>query len=308
MTAEHSASKLKVFALCIPNIYIIFFVFVLDWYDVPTNQIIVEVRVLGTEPFEVQWYKDCRELYNDDKYLLGREPGGVYKCYVANPVRRDSGTYMLKVENKFGVESIKHDVNFWDKEEYFHVHGIAYADPKGKRKQMDIVKLVKKEEQVVPEEEKRQIQHRDRPEILALEPPVLKTQEELDQDKKKSRKLPEPITFVTKLRNQMVPVGSTIKLSCCISDNTRVEASWLKDDQPLEAEPRIKVNINKESANATLEITNAVVEDAGQYKCHFKTKNGEIDAACTVNVYEVDTSEPSDVPPTIITPIKGNFG
>lgn len=251
------------------------------------------------------WYKDCRELVNNDKYLLGREPGGVYKCYVANPVRRDSGTYMIKVENPFGSEQIKHEVNFWAKEEYFHVHGISHADPKDKRKHIDIVKLQKKEE-AVPEEP-RQIQHRERPEILALEPPKPKTEEEKEEEKKKTRKQPEPITFVTKLRNQMVPVGSNIKLSCCISDNNRVDASWFKDDQPLEIDSRIKVNLNKESANATLEIIKASLEDAGKYKCHFKTKSGEIEGECTVNVFEVDESEPSDVPPTIIVPIKGNY-
>lgn len=252
------------------------------------------------------WYKDCREVYTNDKYLLGREPGGVYKCYVANPVRRDSGTYMVKVTNAFGFEQTKHEVNFWDKEEYFHVHGISHADPKQKRKHIELVKLPKKEE--MSEEDKRQVQHRDRPEILALEPPVPKTQEEKDEEKKKSRtKVPEPITFVTKLRNQMVATGSNVKLSCCISDNNRVEATWLKNDEPIELDSRIKINLNKESANATLEIAKVTLEDIGTYKCQFKTKIGEIEGSCTVNVFEVDESVPTDVPPTLLTPIKGKF-
>lgn len=267
----------------------------------------MEVQVLGSAPMITQWYKDCRELNNDDKYLLGREPNGVYKCHVGNPVRRDSGTYMLKVENPYGSEYMKHEVNFFTKNDYLHVHGISHADPKEKRKHMDTVKLVKREETPKPEEEKREIAHKVRPEILALEPPEPKPVQEEEVKVKKPKKVPEPLEFITKLRNQTVVKGTNIKLSCCVSEVNRIEAAWFKNDEPLELDSRVKATLNKESANAVLEIKNATVDDAGTYKCALKTSTDSIEGTCVVNVFEEQSVDPTDVPPTFIVPIKGEF-
>uniref|UniRef100_A0A336MAS9 CSON014485 protein n=1 Tax=Culicoides sonorensis TaxID=179676 RepID=A0A336MAS9_CULSO len=280
-----------------------------DYYDIPTNQIIVEARILGTAPLEILWYKDCRDIHNDDKYLFGREPGGVHKLYISNPVRRDTGTYMIQVKNAYGYEQVKHEVRFWDKEEYLYVPGINHADPKDKRKHMDTVKLVKKE----PEqpEEPRQVEHKSRPEIMALEPPTKEVIEERAKEDQKLRKArilqPDPIEFITRLRNQMLVKGSTIHLSCCISENNRLDAAWFKDDEPLELTPRVKATLNKESAVATLVIKDATLEDSGIYKCAFKTKRGPIEGQCKVEIFALEESSPEDVPPTFITQIKDYY-
>lgn len=292
-----------------------------DYYDIPTNQIIVEARILGTAPMEILWYKDCRDIHNGDKYLIGREPGGVHKLYVSDPVRRDTGTYMIQVKNAYGYEQVKHEVRFWDKEEYLYVPGINHADPKDKRKHMETVKVVKKEDQVKPEgegteqqapqEPPRQIEHRVHPEIDALEPP---TQEVIDERAKAEQKLrkarilqPEPIEFISRLRNQLLAKGSTIHLSCCISENNRIDTAWFKDDEPLEITTRVKASLNKDSAVATLVIKDATLEDSGIYKCAFKTKRGTIDGTCKVEIFALDEASPEDVPPTFITQIKDYY-
>ncbi|XP_063700566.1 LOW QUALITY PROTEIN: muscle M-line assembly protein unc-89-like [Culicoides brevitarsis] len=280
-----------------------------DYYDIPTNQIIVEARILGTPPLEILWYKDCRDIQNGDKYLIGREPGGVYKLYISDPVRRDTGTYMIQVKNAYGYEQVKHEVRFWDKEEYLYVPGINHADPKEKRKHMEVVKIPKKEEEPKPvEEPPRQIEHKARPEIAALEPPTQEIIDERAKDEKQQRKprilKPDPVEFITRLRNQCLAKGSTIHLSCCVSENNRFDAQWFKNGEPLEMDSsRMKTTVNKDSAVATLVIKQAVVDDSGIYKCAIKTKRGPIEGECKVEIFELEEGTPENVPPTFVIPL-----
>lgn len=86
---------------------------------------IIELVIRGTPRLFIKWYKDCRELKNDDKYIQTRD-GEINRLSVHNPTFRDSGTYMLLVENAFGVENIKYEIDFKKEEEHVACHGVVY--------------------------------------------------------------------------------------------------------------------------------------------------------------------------------------
>lgn len=107
--------------------------------------------VRGTPRIAFKWYKDCRILENDDKYLMTRD-GETLKLLVHKPSLRDSGTYLLNVENAYGSEYLRYDIEFNKEDEQAHVHGfIHHADltktkkfheDKEKKRQEILVSLV----------------------------------------------------------------------------------------------------------------------------------------------------------------------
>lgn len=84
---------------------------------------IIETVIRGTPRILVEWYKDCRKIENDDKYLMTRD-GEIHRLSVNKPTFRDSGTYMINVENDFGHNTVRYEIDF--EEEHVAVHGIVY--------------------------------------------------------------------------------------------------------------------------------------------------------------------------------------
>lgn len=186
-------------------------------------------------------------------------------------------------------------------------------------------------EEVIPEEPVETKPRRERnwlqgaPEGLpvpAWEPP--KADEEIDDDSdpsiKKEIKKPfhmfrphriiefrknaeVPLEVIKRLLNQMVKVGSKVKLTCCISEgDPRIKASWYKDGEPLQMESNFVANATEDGL-VKLEIKDITFEDAGRYKVTVKTKKGEISSECDVGVYGEEEKPVENVPPTLLTSI-----
>lgn len=107
---------------------------------------IVEVVIRGTPRLFVKWYKDCRELENDDKYLMAKT-GETYKLFIHKPTFRDSGTYMLGVENQYGIEHLKYDIDYESKE-HTAVSGFIYHADLTKTKKFQNEEQRKKDERM----------------------------------------------------------------------------------------------------------------------------------------------------------------
>lgn len=118
-----------------------------------TDELIIECVIRGTPRLFIKWYKDARELENDDKYLMSRE-GEIYKLFVHKPTFRDSGIYLIQTENAYGMEFLKYVIEFEQKDTPV-VSGFIYH--------ADLTKTKKYQDE---EERKRQ-------ERMAYKPPPL---------------------------------------------------------------------------------------------------------------------------------------
>ena len=119
-----------------------------------TDELIIEAVIRGTPRLFLKWYKDARELENDDKYLMSRD-GEIYKLFVHKPTFRDSGIYLIQAENTYGMEFLKYVIEFEQKDEPV-VSGFIYH--------ADLTKTKKYQEE---EERKRQERNAYRPPPLA---------------------------------------------------------------------------------------------------------------------------------------------
>lgn len=266
------------------------------FYDAQIDQLVLEIQINGQPFSSMLWYKDCRDIKNNDYLLFAREPNGIYKIYIDKPQRRrDCGTYMVQVENQYGCETLKHEIDFWDKNDFVHANRVEHADPKNKWKKMETVPVQhptlenKSEEGEVSETSHR----RYRPFEM---PPQLTRAERRKQQLK--------LEFITTLRNHTVLKGNNVKLSCCISDASKLKVTWLKDGEPFEKNNRIKESTSKEGY-CTLEILRTEIEDSGVYECTAKTTLGQVSNTSKVTIYELDRSNPSDTPPVLSTTIMG---
>lgn len=271
------------------------------YYEQATDQLILEVQISGQPFLEMLWYKDCRDIKNDDKYLIAREPGGIYKLYVYKPVRRDCGTYMIQVENKFGVETVKHDIEFWDKTDFVHANRTLHADPKNKWKKIELVKVdhpafeKSSDDAIVATDDNMEHSRRYRPFEMPPEPTR-------DERKKAQYKL----EFITLPRNYTVAKGGTVKLTCCTSDAHKLNVTWTKDGEPIERGPTVNDSTTKEGF-CTLELKQVTVEDSGVYECYARTDQGEAKCSAKVQVYEIEPVTVVDTPPTLMTALVGEL-
>lgn len=115
-----------------------------------------------------------------------------------------------------------------------------------------------------------------------------------------------PLEIVKRLVNHVVKTGTSTKLSCCASEgDPRIKVFWHKNGEPIETSSRV-VASQTEDGFASLEIKSVETEDAGRYKCTIRIKKGEVTSECDVKVYGDDTTA-DDVPPTLLTPIIGEY-
>lgn len=93
---------------------------------------IIEVQVRGVPTPKITWARDGVELEveNSDKFLVMREPEGVYKLCIHDPQKLDSGRFIIEASNKAGKEEIRRVIKFLGKETYKYLPGIRHADPK----------------------------------------------------------------------------------------------------------------------------------------------------------------------------------
>ncbi|XP_063702942.1 muscle M-line assembly protein unc-89-like [Culicoides brevitarsis] len=265
------------------------------YYDVTVDQLIMEVQISGLPLTNMIWYKDCREVVNNEKYLLTREPNGIYKLCIDSPVRRDCGTYVVQVENAYGFEQLKHEIEFWDKNDFVHANRVEHADPKKKWKKMETVPVKRNEliygDETAQETTKQESSSQKRYRPFEMPPEMSRAEKKKQQYK---------LEFITTLRNHTVVKGSNIKLSCCTSDAVKLKVSWTKDGEPIEKDIRIRENLTKEGF-CTLELLKVTPDDSGVYECIAKTPQGEAKTRSTVKVYELEAPTAVDAPPVLVT-------
>ncbi|GBP11848.1 Muscle M-line assembly protein unc-89 [Eumeta japonica] len=110
------------------------------------------------------------------------------------------------------------------------------------------------------------------------------------------------IHFATAVRDRVVAEGSKVKISCFL-EAKEPQVKWFKNDEQIQNSQKIRGRYVE--GLCTLEISSAVMEDSGEYKCWARDETGEASTFCRVEVY----SDPGtgDVPPTFTRNIKDTY-
>jgi hypothetical protein len=85
-----------------------------------------------------------------------------------------------------------------------------------------------------------------------------------------------------KLIDQEVTLGQSLVLKSNVYGRPKVEIQWLKDQKPIAASDRIK--IERDNDECRLTIVNIKEEDIGTYTLSVKNKLGKIDSMANVKV------------------------
>ncbi|XP_014601987.1 PREDICTED: titin [Polistes canadensis] len=94
---------------------------------------------------------------------------------------------------------------------------------------------------------------------------------------------PEPPLFTERFQEVIVPEKGTFKLVAKVTGNPVPEITWLRNNEPLEKSPNIKISYDGE--NISLEIKNADSEtDSGDYKCVASNPVGKASHGAKVTV------------------------
>ena len=84
------------------------------------------------------------------------------------------------------------------------------------------------------------------------------------------------------MADQEVTLGQTLTLKTNIYGRPKADVQWLKDQKPLAASDRVKIERTDDECSLT--ITNIKEEDMGAYTLSAKNKVGKVDTVANVKV------------------------
>lgn len=109
------------------------------------------------------------------------------------------------------------------------------------------------------------------------------------------------LEFESELKNQVVKVGSKVKLLCTVS-GPNPTLNWFKNEEPLEFNPP-KVKNTSSGSFGSVTFLGISERDAGVYKCVASNEVCEAVSECNITVLPVQ--DPNWIPPTFTRNLKG---
>uniref|UniRef100_A0AAF5HXT5 Uncharacterized protein n=1 Tax=Strongyloides stercoralis TaxID=6248 RepID=A0AAF5HXT5_STRER len=118
--------------------------------------------------------------------------------------------------------------------------------------------------------------------------------------------LAEPL-FVEPLKSCQVNENETVELSCKVNEESKPTIKWFKDNSPVKVGDHITEE-HLPDGSLKLKITNATIEDIGEYKCEAVNRKGKAITDSKLDVKHAEekkTSEDFDLPePMFIEPLQ----
>ncbi|XP_069815234.1 obscurin isoform X2 [Dendropsophus ebraccatus] len=200
--------------------------------------------VIGKPMPTVRWFKDGKQLEEDDHYMINEDQEGCHQLIITAVVPTDMGVYRCLAENRMGVASTKAELRVdltsedYDTAEPSETSSYFSAQGYASREQESL-------ESATEQEQLPQILEELRDVLVAPETPIARFQI-------KVKGLPRPRVY------------------------------WFKDGQPLHASERILLT-NKRKMYA-LEILNVMREDAGEYSTYISNAAGSAYSSARLTV------------------------
>lgn len=82
----------------------------------------------------------------------------------------------------------------------------------------------------------------------------------------------EPPSFVQKLENMSVLLGSELTMQCLLKGSLPVTVSWMKDDHEVKDSENVQISF--ENRTAVLHISCVQLKQAGKYTCQAQNEAG----------------------------------
>uniref|UniRef100_A0A0N5B5S5 Titin n=1 Tax=Strongyloides papillosus TaxID=174720 RepID=A0A0N5B5S5_STREA len=115
-----------------------------------------------------------------------------------------------------------------------------------------------------------------------------------------------PPQFTNSLKNEKVEENNSIKFEVDLNGSPPLTVKWLKDNNSIIQNDRIKIVDGEKFNKFSLEILQTLKSDAGNYKCIASNEVGEAETNCILEIQEIKSvkqqlTNPS--PPTFISPL-----
>lgn len=220
---------------------------------------ILECHIRGDPQPSVQWFRRDLLLVQNDRYRMKQNSEGWYQLIIFKPQKYgDSGRYICKAKNSAGEAESVHFVRFQGKEE----------------EEITVDEMRKTQKMY----QSRHIKHKDEDDWET----ELYHSKRLEAKKEYNRKY--KLSWISKLTDQMIPLGSTLKFSAMV-DGKFPHFDWYHEDVPLVHGRKFRFAVMNDG-KATLTIANAQSEDAGKYRLVAKNYANSIECAAKVTFYE----------------------
>lgn len=312
-----------------------------EFYDLRTNDLVLETQVHGVPNPEIQWYKNDEKITYDDKLMLNREPNGKYQLRIHKPHLEDCGLYECRANNSDGQSKVKHEVNFNSNEQFVHAHRVEHAERFKRQLEEELAFSLPLN---ISQETSPQVNEDVRDDSAVTEENQDSTAKDTEQEKGdtidaqstdqevlKEPESPKPkpaykpkimprrrfddgpsepfiirdskkkLTWETKLKNLTAQEGGTLKLVCIVA-GPQPQYKWMKNGKPLVWSKDV-VNATKGEFGC-VKINHVTLSDAGEYTAVAKNSDSEIECSCKVTVFP-STKEVQTKP--TFTRITGEF-
>uniref|UniRef100_A0A1I8NUE4 Muscle M-line assembly protein unc-89 n=1 Tax=Stomoxys calcitrans TaxID=35570 RepID=A0A1I8NUE4_STOCA len=287
-----------------------------ETYHLNTNELVLETGVRGEPMPKVQWLRDNIDIEEGGRFHTFYHADGTCELVIDCPNIKDKGKYIVRAENSAGKAEVTHLVHFEGKEHHIadNIHGVFHADKnllKPKHVEPEKPKVLAGDSESETEskggkgkgKKARKPRKDDESETevaSSANVSAMETASETGSLKKREKVI--GIYFPTNMKDRVVAEGSKVKISCFL-EAKEPQVKWFKNGEPMQNSPKCRGRYNE--GLCTLEIPNAALEDAGEYKCWARDETGEAETFCRLEVY----SDPGtgDVPPTFTRNIKDTY-
>ncbi|XP_053691616.1 muscle M-line assembly protein unc-89-like [Sabethes cyaneus] len=288
-----------------------------EYYDLRSEDLVLETQIYGVPNPEIQWFKDGHGISYDDKCMLNREPNGKYQLRIHKPQPEDCGLYECRAKNNDGNATIKHEVKFNSNQQFVYAHRIEHVEKFKRQSEEELTFssaihlsnventitakevsetlaegnfLVKESE--LPDSNDNPIEHEhehEQPVEIAKQKPIPRKRamprrhyDEGPLEPFIIRDSKKKLTWETKLKNITAQEGKTIKLVCIVV-GPQPQYKWFKNGKPLVWSKNV---INSCQAEfGCVVIKNVSLLDAGQYTAQVKNPDTEIECSCNVIIF-----------------------
>lgn len=256
-----------------------FFIIIIDTYHPYNDELILEVHVRGDPKPKVEWLKDTNLLFPTDRWKFREGLDGIYQLRINAPRKyADSGRYTCRATNSGGVVEDIRFIRFLGKEE----EDKSCAEYRRTKKMLSSRHITPKDE----DEWDTELYHSKRHE----------PKKEYDHRYK--------LTWITQLKDQTVPQGSTLKFTVFV-DGKYPQFEWNHNGIPLVHGRRYRHIVLKDGKGC-LQVNNAQPSDSGLYQLTAKNYANSIECECKVTVYDYHYKDFE--PPLFINTLQGeNF-